>query len=38
MKFEEHVKFHNKVGNYIFLGCLAVGVLIAIASAFIGGT
>ena len=38
MKFEEHVKFHNKVGNYIFLGCLAVGVLIVIYQTFIGGT
>ncbi len=38
MKFEEHVKFHNKVGNYIFLGCLAVGALIAIYQIFIGGT
>jgi len=38
MKFEEHVKFHNKVGNYIFLGCLAVGVLIAIYQIIIGGT
>ena len=27
MKFEEHIKLHNKIGFYIMIGCLVVTIL-----------